>query len=280
MKGTTKTSVYDDSTKLYYERVKTIALLSAEEERELSRCIQAGDEAARTRMIEANLRLVIKIARSYANFDIPLIDIVQEGNLGLIKAAERFDYRRNVRFSTYASWWIRQSITRSLVNSRRAIRLPHRKEELIRHIHKAFAELAQFLGREPSHEEIAKELDLTENEIRDALEMSGSVVSIENTGADEDSASILDVYEDKTYAPYETMMQNCLKERTMSMLQALMERERLVLMARFDFINGSKNTLKGIGENLGLSAETIRQIEKRALRKLRAQSEELREYVY
>lgn len=280
MKRTTETSAYDDSTKLYYERVKTITLLSAEEERELSMRIQAGDEAARTRMIEANLRLVIKIARSYANFDIPLIDIVQEGNLGLIKAAERFDYRRNVRFSTYASWWIRQAITRSLVNSRRTIRLPHRKEELIRHIHKAFAELSQFLGREPSHEEIAKELDLGEAEIRDALEISGTIVSIESTGSDEDSASILDIYEDTTYDPHETMLQNCLKQRTLSMLEALMERERLVLMARFDFINSSKNTLKGIGENLGLSAETIRQIEKRALRKLRAQSEELREYVY
>jgi len=280
MKRTTQTSAYDDSTKLYYERVKTIALLSAEEERELSKRIQTGDEAARARMIEANLRLVIKIARAYANFDIPLIDIVQEGNLGLIKAAERFDYRRNVRFSTYASWWIRQSITRSLVNSRRTIRLPHRKEELIRHIHKAFAELSQFLGREPSHEEIAKELDLTKSEIRDALEISGTIVSIESTGSDEDSASILDIYEDKTYDPHETMLQSCLKERTHSMLEALMERERLVLMARFDFINSSKNTLKGIGENLGLSAETIRQIEKRALRKLRAQSEELRAYVY
>ena len=121
-------SISEDTLKMYYERVKQIPLLSAEDERDLSMRIQAGDETARTRLIEANLRLVIKIARAFSNFDVPLIDLIQEGNMGLIKAAERFDYRRNVRFSTYASWWIKQSVTRSLVNSRRAIRLPHRKE--------------------------------------------------------------------------------------------------------------------------------------------------------
>ncbi|HAP44129.1 MAG: RNA polymerase subunit sigma-70 [Spirochaetes bacterium GWD1_61_31] len=280
MKRMTNTSAKDDTTQLYYEQVKTIALLSAEEERDLSRRIQAGDEVARTRLIEANLRLVMKIARSYANFDIPFSDIVQEGNLGLIKAVERFDYARNVRFSTYASWWIRQAITRALVNSRRTIRLPHRKEELIRHIHKTFAELSQFLGREPSLDEIAGELDLPEADVREVMEMSGTIVPIETNDGNDDSTSILDIYEDKTYDPQESLLQSCLKERTLGMLEALLERERLVLMARFDFTTTSKNTLKGIGENLGLSAETIRQIEKRALRKLRAHSEELRDYVY
>jgi len=161
MPSRTQNAMTEDSLKMYYERVKLIPLLSAEEERELSMRIQMGEDAARSRLIEANLRLVIKIARSFSNFDIPLVDLIQEGNMGLIKAAERFDYRKNVRFSTYASWWIKQAVTRSLVNSRRAIRLPHRKEELIRRIHKIYGDLSQSLSREPTHAELAKELGIS-----------------------------------------------------------------------------------------------------------------------
>ncbi len=269
----------EDSLRSYYENVKRIALLSAEEERELSMRIQAGDEAARSRLIEANLRLVIKIARSFTNFDVPLIDLIQEGNTGLIKAAERFDYRKNVRFSTYASWWIKQAVTRSLVNSRRAIRLPHRKEELIRRIHKAQGVLSQMLSREPSYEELAKELGISKKAVMEAMSMSGSVVPLETEKTDEEGGSIIDIYEDRTYSPDMQLQRECDREHTLSLLEELMERERIVLMYRFEFYGARKSTLKVIGENLGISAETVRQIEKRALRKLREKNTEYQAYM-
>ncbi len=275
----TNNNANDDSIKIYYDHVKNIQLLTADDERELSIRIQAGDEQARSSLIEANLRLVIKIARAYSNFEMPLIDLIQEGNMGLIKAAERFDYRRNVRFSTYASWWIKQAITRSLVNSRRTIRLPHRKEELLRHIHKAYGVLLQSLGREPNFAEIAKELYVGEAEVREALEMSGTMISLESDSDDEDSVSIVDIFEDNTYSPDAQFMRTCLQERTAAMLESLMDKERQVLMARFEFFGAGKNTLKDLGESMGISAETVRQIEKRAIRKLRENSEELTAYM-
>lgn len=274
-----KTNKNDDSLALYYERVKQIPLLSPEEERELSMRIQAGDEEARSRLIEANLRLVIKIARAFSNFDIPLIDLIQEGNMGLIKAAERFDYRRNVRFSTYASWWIKQSVTRSLVNSRRTIRLPHRKEELLRRIHRTFGYLSQTLSREPTHSEIAEELGIQPQLVREALEMGGAVVSLECDRDEEESGGIIDVYEDDTYRPDTAFMRDYEREQTVGMLEQLMERERLVLMYRFEFMGNGKRTLKGIGRSMGISAETVRQIEKRAIRKLRQNGAEMPQYL-
>jgi RNA polymerase primary sigma factor len=263
----------EDTLKMYYERVKQIPLLNAEEERDLSMRIQSGEEAARSRLIEANLRLVIKIARAFANFDVPLIDLIQEGNMGLIKAAERFDYRRNVRFSTYASWWIKQSVTRSLVNSRRAIRLPHRKEELIKRIHKTYGYLSQSLSREPTRSEIARELGIEERFVQEAMEMSGNIMPLEGDNDDEESGSVLDVYADETYSPDAAFVRNCVREKTVELLEALMEKERQVLIYRFEFYGNQKRTLKGIGETMGISAETVRQIEKRAIRKLRDQSD-------
>jgi RNA polymerase primary sigma factor len=264
-------SISEDTLKIYYERVKQIALLTAEEERDLSMRIQSGDAIARTRLIEANLRLVIKIARAFSNFDVPLIDLIQEGNMGLIKAAERFDYRRNVRFSTYASWWIKQAVTRSLVNSRRSIRLPHRKEELIKRIHKTYGYLSQTLSREPSRGEIALELGISEHLVHEALDMSGNVIPLEADSDDEESGSILDVYADETYSPDNELLRASAREKTVTLLEALMEKEREVLIHRFEFYGNSKKTLKGIGESMGISAETVRQIEKRAIRKLRNQ---------
>jgi len=263
----------EDTLKIYYERVKQIPLLSAEEERDLSMRIQSGEEAARSRLIEANLRLVIKIARAFANFDVPLIDLIQEGNMGLIKAAERFDYRRNVRFSTYASWWIKQAVTRSLVNSRRAIRLPHRKEELIKRIHKTYGYLSQSLAREPTRGEIASELGIEEHFVHEAMEMSSSIMPLEGDNDDEEAGSVLDVYADDTYSPDAELMRNSLREKTVTLLEALMEKERQVLIYRFEFYGNKKRTLKGIGQAMGISAETVRQIEKRAIRKLREQSD-------
>jgi RNA polymerase primary sigma factor len=264
-------SISEDTLKMYYERVKQIPLLNAEEERDLSKRIQSGEDAARTRLIEANLRLVIKIARAFANFDVPLIDLIQEGNMGLIKAAERYDYRRNVRFSTYASWWIKQAVTRSLVNSRRSIRLPHRKEELIKRIHKTYGYLSQTFSREPSRGEIALELGISEQLVHEALDMSGSVVPLEADNDDDEAGSILDVYADETYSPDSELLRCYARERTVELLEALMEKEREVLIHRFEFYGNGKKTLKGIGESMGISAETVRQIEKRAIRKLRDQ---------
>jgi RNA polymerase primary sigma factor len=271
--------LYEDSLKSYYESVKRIPLLTADDERDLSMRIQDGDEAARARLIESNLRLVIKIARSFANFDVSLIDLIQEGNAGLIKAAERFDYRKNVRFSTYASWWIKQAITRSLVNTRRAIRLPHRKEELIRRIHKAHAALSQLYAREPSYEELAKELGISAASVREALDLSGGVVPLEVEKDDDEGGSIIDVYEDLSYSPDQQLEKECERERTLSLLEELMERERTVLMYRFEFFGAKKSTLKVIGQSMGISAETVRQIEKRALRKLREKNDEYQSYL-
>lgn len=273
MSAHTDTGSTEDTLKIYYERVKQIPLLTAEEERQLSMRIQAGDDAARSRLIESNLRLVIKIARAFANFDIPLVDLIQEGNMGLIKAAERFDYRRNVRFSTYASWWIRQSVTRSLVNSRRSIRLPHRKEDLIKRIHKTYGYLSQALSREPTRFEIAVELGIDEHLVQEALEMSGAMIPLENDHEDDESGSVLDVFADETYSPDAEFMRMCLREKTITMLEALLEKERQVLIYRFEFYGNSKRTLKGIGQTMGLSAETVRQIEKRAIKKLREQGD-------
>ncbi len=266
-------SISEDTLKMYYERVKQIPLLSAEDERDLSMRIQAGDETARTRLIEANLRLVIKIARAFSNFDVPLIDLIQEGNMGLIKAAERFDYRRNVRFSTYASWWIKQSVTRSLVNSRRAIRLPHRKEELIRRIHRTYGYLSQTLSREPSSHEIAEELKIDERSVHEALEMSSAIMPLEGDSDDSESGCVLDVYSDETYSPDVAFARDCLREKTVSLLEALLEKERQVLIYRFELYGHKRKTLKGIGQSMGISAETVRQIEKRAIRKLREHTE-------
>lgn len=265
-----KTASAEDTLRFYYDKIKTIPLLSAQEEKDLSLAVQNGDESARTGLIEANLRLVIKIAQGYTNYDVPLIDLIQEGNIGLIKAAERFDFRRNVRFSTYASWWIKQAITRALVNTRRAIRLPHRKEELVKCIHRTFSYLHQINAREPSHAEIADELCLSVQAVNDAMEISGSVVSLDGETENNETGSILDVYADDSYRPDIALIKNDIKENTISLLEALLEKEKQVLIYRFEFYGHKRSTLKGISQTMGVSVETVRQIEKRAIKKLRA----------
>lgn len=268
MKASTMTDTREDALLSYYAAIKMVPLLSADEEKELAREIGEGSEAARKRLIESNLRLVVKIARSFVTPDMPLMDLIQEGNVGLIKAAEKFDGDRNVRFSTYASWWIKQAITRSLVNSRRAIRLPHRKEELLRKIQRSYNALTQVYQREPSAEEIAKELRISVEAVQSVMELAIGPVSLEND-ADEEAGSIIDVYEDFTYSPDEALMKSSVREETVKMLELLMEKEKRILMYRFEFFGGERFTLKQIGEELGISPETVRQIEKRALRKLK-----------
>ena len=268
-----------DALKAYFQQIKKNPLLTFEEELELSREIQAGNESARQKLIESNLRLVVKIAKAYMTPDVSFLDIVQEGNLGLIKAASKYDYRKNVRFSTYAAWWIKQAIVRSLSNKRRAIRLPHRKEEALKKIQKTYYTLSQKLMRKPRVDEVAKELRMKTEDVLSILSVSGSVASLDNELSFE-SGSLLDILEDRSYDPERELINKSMKEETMSFLEHLLEKEKQILLYRFAFYGGKKYTLKTIGEEMGISPETVRQIEMRAIKKLREHSAELSEYVY
>lgn len=270
---------YEDNLQAYFNRIRKIPLLTFEEELELSRKIQRGDELAKQKLIEANLRLVVKIARAYMTGDVSLLDLVQEGNLGLIKAASKYDHRKNVRFSTYAAWWIKQSIVRSLSNKRRAIRLPHRKEETLKKIQKAFTVLNQKLSRQPSIAEVAEELHIKEEDVRTILSIANNVISLE-TETNDENGTLMDLCEDSTYDPDKEIIAQSMREDTMRFLEHLLEREKKILMYRFSFYGNEKFTLKRIGDELGISPETVRQIEKRAIKKLREHAEELKEYVY
>jgi RNA polymerase primary sigma factor len=263
----------------YFQQIKNTPLLSFEEELDLSRKIQKGDEKAKQRLIEANLRLVVKIAKSYVAPDVSFLDLIQEGNLGLIKAASKYDYRKKVRFSTYAAWWIKQAIVRSLSNKRRAIRLPHRKEEALKKIQKTFYLLNQKLLRKPSVEEVAEELHMKPEDVASILNAASAVASLDNDSYFE-SGSLLDVCEDTSYDPDRELMEKSMREETMKFLEHLLDKEKQILLYRFSFYGGQKYTLKSIGEQLGISPETVRQIEMRAIRKLRKHADELREYVY
>lgn len=268
----------EDVLKTYFDQIKKTPLLTFDEELELSRRIKKGDEQARQRLIEANLRLVVKIAKAYVSPDVPLVDLIQEGNLGLIHAAQKYDYLKNVRFSTYANWWIKQAITRSLANKRRAIRLPHRKEEALRKIQRAYNILSQLLSRRPTTSEVAEEVRMPVEEVEYILSFSNTLVSLDaETG--EDQVPLMDLCEDYTYAPEREVIRQSVREETMYFLEKLMAREREILMYRFQFSGGEKYTLKRIGEQMGISPETVRQIEMRAIRKLREQAEDLKEYV-
>ncbi|MFO8064702.1 MAG: sigma-70 family RNA polymerase sigma factor [Spirochaetota bacterium] len=269
----------DDALTAYFDQIKNTPLLTSEEEHDLSRRIQAGDEAAKSKLIESNLRLVVKIAKSYVTSDVTFIDLVQEGNLGLIKAASKFDYRRNVRFSTYASWWIKQSITRALSNKRRQIRLPHRKEDALRRIQKTFNLLSQRMTRTPTVEEVAGELGIEPKEVTEILNISSAVVSLDSD-INEESGTFHDIFEDFSYAPDKELMKRTMREETLQFLERLKKRERQILLYRFAFYGGQKYTLKRISDEMGISPETVRQIEIRALKKLKDQAGELSDYVY
>lgn len=269
----------EDNLQAYFNRIRRIPLLNFEEEIELSKQIQRGNEVAKQRLIEANLRLVVKIARGYMTNDVSLIDLVQEGNVGLIKAASKFDHKKNVRFSTYAAWWIKQSIARALSNKRRSIRLPHRKEEMLKKIQKTYTVLSQKYLRRPSTEEIAEELNMKPEDVLSILSAANAVVSLE-TETNEDSGTLMDLCEDSSFDPDKELIEKSMHEETMKFLEHLLDREKKILMYRFSFYGNEKYTLKRIGEELGISPETVRQIEKRAIKKLQEHADELREYVY
>ncbi len=269
----------ENTLKAYFRQIQRSALLSFDEELELSRKIQNGDELARQKLIEANLRLVVKISKSYVTSDVNFLDVIQEGNLGLIKAAEKYDHKKNVRFSTYAAWWIKQSIVRALSKKRRTIRLPHRKEELLKNIQKTYYLLNQELSRKPSIAEIAQDLNEDPEDVAALVNSAGSVFSLDST-FDDDSGTLMDMYEDQSYNPDNELMKKSFREETMKFLEHLLEKEKQILLYRFSFYGGKKYTLKHIGEEMGISPETVRQIEIRAIKKLKEHAVELKEYIY
>ncbi|MDR0689104.1 MAG: RNA polymerase sigma factor RpoD/SigA [Spirochaetaceae bacterium] len=270
----------DDILQAYFSQIKGIPLLTFEEELELSKRIQTGDPDARRKLIEANLRLVVKIARFYMTSDVSFMDIIQEGNIGLMHAAEKYDYLKNVRFSTYASWWIRQSISRFLANKRRTIRLPHRKEELLRKIQRAYHSLSQVLMRQPNTDEIAEEIGIPLEDVEYILYMTNGMVSLEMESGNDDSAAVVDLHEDYTYSPERAMLKKSSRDDTLRFLSRLKERERRILTYRYQLDGGEQYTLKKIGVKMGLSPETVRQIEIRALNKIRRDGRALWDALY
>lgn len=270
-----------DSISEYLKDIRKYPLLSFAEEIDLSHRVQEGDLNAHKKLIESNLRLVVTIARKYAAPDMPLLDIIQEGNLGLITAAQKYEFSYNVRFSTYACWWIQQAITRAIANKRRLIRLPFRKEELAGRIRRISAELYQRFSRMPSNDEIATALGITAQEVSNIMLCAGSVTSLDVQLDDEDSASLKDIIPDSTYNPEDMFMKKYTHDCMLEVMSDLKESERDILVKRYNLQNdGSNYTLKSIGNQYGVSAETIRQVELRALRKLKLRSAELRELAY
>jgi RNA polymerase primary sigma factor len=257
----------DDVLQAYFDQIKGIPLLTFEEELELSRRIQEKDESARRKLIEANLRLVIKIVRGYVNSGAAFMDLIQEGNLGLIHAAGKYSYVKKVRFSTYASWWIRQSINRFLASCR-LIRLPHRKEEALRKIQRTYHQLSQCFMRGPTIEEIAREVGLSTRE-------AASIIGI-SAGTGEDAAAAVDLHEDYTYNPEQALLRKTSRDCTMRVLSRLKDREKRILIYRYQLNGGKRYTLKWIGDKMGISPETVRQIEIRALKKIRQDASTLR----
>ena len=269
----------DESLFAYMEQIRKISLLTLEEEQELSRCIQNGDKAARHRLIEANLRLVIKIAKGYFTSGISMMDLIQEGNMGLIRAVEKYDLSKQVRFSTYAAWWIRQAISRYLSDKKRTIRLPHRKEDVLRKIQQAYHSLSQKYNRQPKFEEIAAEVGVPLGDVECILNMAHDVISLETESEENDSVSLIDYLEDHTYSPERVLIMKSSREDTIRALDVLKDRERNVLISRYKLDGKEQNTLKNISARMGLSTETIRQIEIKALKKLRHSAENLLPYV-
>ncbi len=273
-----KKNIFNNNINNYFKEIQKYKLLTREEEIELAKRIEQGDKLAFDKMVKSNLRLVVNFSKKYKTPEWQFSDLIQEGNIGLIKAVERFDYRRNVRFSTYASWWIKQAILRSISNKRRTIRIPHRKEEKLRKINKTIDELSQKLKRDPSLIEIANELNYTEIDIINLKNISEKVVSLyaEN---DNNESYYLNMLDDLKYSPEIILEEKDLQQVTKDVLDKLNEKERDVIRLRFSFEKGKKRTLQAIAKDLGISPETVRQIERKALRKIKENYSYLKEYL-
>lgn len=272
----------DDAVRMYLKEIGKVPLLTGEQERELAIRMEQGDEDAKKKLCESNLRLVVSIAKRYLNRGLSFLDLIQEGNLGLIKAVDKFDYTKGYKFSTYATWWIRQAITRSIADQARTIRIPVHMVETINKLIRISRQLLQELGREPTSEEIAKEMGITVEKVREIKKISQDPVSLETPIGEEEDSHLGDfIPDDDVPAPVEAAAYSMLKEQLMEVLDTLSEREKKVLMLRFGLEDGRPRTLEEVGKEFNVTRERIRQIEAKALRKLRhpSRSKKLRDYL-
>ena len=272
----------DDPVRMYLKEIGKIPLLKPHEEVELARRMHEGDELAKQRLVEANLRSVVSIAKRYVGRGMLFLDLIQEGNLGLIKAVEKFDYVKGFKFSTYATWWIRQAITRAIADQARTIRIPVHMVETINKLIRVSRQLLQELGRDPKPEEIAKEMDMTEDKVREIMKIAQDPVSLETPIGEEEDSHLGDfIPDDDAPAPAEAAAYSLLKEQIEDVLGSLNEREQKVLKLRFGLEDGRARTLEEVGKEFDVTRERIRQIEAKALRKLRhpSRSKKLRDYL-
>lgn len=272
----------DDPVRMYLKEIGKVPLLSAEEEIELAKLMEQGDEEAKKRLCEANLRLVVSIAKRYVGRGMLFLDLIQEGNLGLIKAVDKFDWRKGYKFSTYATWWIRQAITRSIADQARTIRIPVHMVETINKLIRISRQLLQEYGREPTPEEIAAEMDISEEKVREILKIAQEPVSLETPIGEEEDSHLGDfIPDDDVPAPAEAAAFSMLKEQLVEVLDTLTDREQKVLKLRFGLDDGRARTLEEVGRRFDVTRERIRQIEAKALRKLRhpSRSKKLKDYL-
>lgn len=272
----------EDPVRMYLKEIGKVPLLSAEEEIELAKRMELGDQEAKKRLAEANLRLVVSIAKRYVGRGMLFLDLIQEGNLGLIKAVEKFDYRKGYKFSTYATWWIRQAITRAIADQARTIRIPVHMVETINKLIRVSRQLLQELGREPLPEEIAKEMDMPVERVREILKISQEPVSLETPIGEEEDSHLGDfIQDDNVPVPADAAAFTLLKEQLEEVLGTLTEREQKVLTLRFGLEDGRARTLEEVGKEFNVTRERIRQIEAKALRKLRhpSRSRKLKDYL-
>ena len=260
----------DDPVRMYFKEIGKVPLLTAEEERDLAIRIEQGDEEAKKKLCESNLRLVVSIARRYLNRGLSFLDLIQEGNLGLIKAVEKFDYTKGYKFSTYATWWIRQAITRAIADQARTIRIPVHMVETITKVKKVSSQLLHENGHDPSPEEVAEKLNMPIDKVREILRVAQDPVSLETPIGEEEDSHLGDfIPDDDAPAPAEAASHTLLKEQLNEVLATLTEREAKVLKLRFGLVDGKSRTLEEVGQQFDVTRERIRQIEAKALRKLR-----------
>ncbi|MDT2467828.1 RNA polymerase sigma factor RpoD [Enterococcus avium] len=272
----------NDPVRMYLKEIGRVSLLTAEEEVELALLIEQGDQEAKQRLAEANLRLVVSIAKRYVGRGMQFLDLIQEGNMGLMKAVEKFDYRKGFKFSTYATWWIRQAITRAIADQARTIRIPVHMVETINKLIRVQRQLLQDLGREPTPEEIGAEMDLPTEKVREILKIAQEPVSLETPIGEEDDSHLGDFIEDQeATSPAEHAVSEMLKEQLEDVLDTLTDREENVLRLRFGLDDGRTRTLEEVGRVFGVTRERIRQIEAKALRKLRhpSRSKQLKDFL-
>lgn len=260
----------DDSVQMYLREIGKVNLLAGEEEVELAKRIAKGDQGARKELVEANLRLVVSIAKNYTGRGLSLLDLIQEGNIGLFRAVEKFDYTRGYKFSTYATWWIRQAITRAIADQARTIRIPVHMVETINKLTQIQRNLVQELGREPTAEEIASEMDIPADKVRQIIKVSQETVSLDTPVGDEEDSKLGDFIEDEeSLSPQDRSNLNLLKEHVHEIVDFLPPREQKIVKMRFGLENGQSHTLEEVGKEFGVTRERIRQIEAKALEKIR-----------